>query len=106
MLASDAASLLSSEQRGAKRKFIYTIYFLNRTEEHILRGLKVLNVVYLCNECFPAVSLHGHGEVEPRPGVVVVLQTGKNQVQVLPVHTTLLSLQTGEFIEARNKFKN
>lgn len=106
MLASDAASPLSSEQRAVKREFIYTIYFLNRTEEHILCGFKVLNVVYLRHECFPAVPLHSHGEVEPRPGVVVVLQTGQNQVQVLPVHTTLLSLQTGEFIETRHKFKN
>lgn len=52
------------------------------------------NVVYLCHKSFPAVPFHRHGEVEPGPGIVMVLQTGQNQVQVLPVHTTLFSLST------------
>ena len=57
------------------------------------RGEKVWDV-YLGDERLAAVPLHRHGEVQPGPGVVVVLQAGQHQVQVLPVHAALLSLET------------
>lgn len=49
---------------------------------------------YLCYKCFAAVPFHSHGEVQPCPGVVMVLQTRQDQVQVLPVHAALFSLET------------
>lgn len=48
---------------------------------------------YLCDQSLTTVSLHSHCEVQPGPGVVMILQTGQNQVQILPVYTALLSLQ-------------
>ncbi len=48
---------------------------------------------YLCDQSLTTVSLHSHSEVQPGPGVVMILQTGQNQVQILPVNTALLSLQ-------------
>lgn len=62
------------------------------------RRVKILNILYLCYKRFPAVPFHSHGKVEPCPGVVVVLQTGQNQVQVLPVHTALFSLKKEDFM--------
>lgn len=69
--------------------------FMKVTSGHILG-------VYLGYKCFPAVPFHSHGKVEPRPGVVMVLQTRQNQIQVLPVHTTLFSLETWDFIQWNN----
>lgn len=69
--------------------------FMKVTTGHILD-------VYLGYKCFPAVPFHSHGKVEPRPGVVMVLQTRQNQIQVLPVHTTLFSLETRDFIQWNN----
>lgn len=65
------------------------------------------NFAYLCYKCFPAVSFHSHGKVKPGPGVVVVLQTRQDQVQVLPVHTALLSLRMTHISQlSRNQLHN
>lgn len=48
---------------------------------------------YLCNQSLPTVSLHSHSKVQPSPCVVMILQTGQNQVQIFPVYTAFLSLQ-------------
>lgn len=69
--------------------------FMKVTTGHILG-------VYLGYKCFSAVPFHSHGKVEPRPGVVMVLQTRQNQIQILPVHATLFSLETCDFIQWNN----
>lgn len=55
--------------------------------------LQCVMMGYLCNQSLPTVSLHSHSEVQPGPCVVVIFQTGQNQVQIFPVYTAFLSLQ-------------
>lgn len=56
-------------------------------------GIEGFESDYLCDQSLTRVSLHSHCEVQPGPGVVMILQTGQDQVQILPVYTALLSLQ-------------
>lgn len=50
---------------------------------HFLIGWKCVTkeiIGYLCNQSLTTVSLHSHGEVQPGPCVVMIFQTGQNQV--------------------------
>lgn len=98
-LASDAVSLLSSEQQGAKKTSLkISKICLSFNEE-------IRTLMYLCYKCFSAVSFNSHGKVEPCPCIVMVFQARENQIQVLPVDTVLFTLRETNISQANTRLK-